>query len=110
MDYKETYEAWLSNPYFDAETKQELESIAGDENEIKERFYADLEFGTARRHRDLPIILSSRTDRRRVWQSLMIHAVCHRSLQMRQHVVWRQMALRHMCLSPSDLRRSFPLL
>ncbi len=47
MDYKENYEAWLSNPYFDAETKKELESIAGDENEIKERFYTDLEFGTA---------------------------------------------------------------
>lgn len=47
MDYKKTYEAWLSNPYFDADTKKELESIAGDENEIKERFYADLEFGTA---------------------------------------------------------------
>ena len=47
MDYKKTYEAWLSNPYFDDDTKKELESIAGDENEIKERFYADLEFGTA---------------------------------------------------------------
>ena len=47
MDYKENYEAWLSNPYFDAETKKELESIAGDQNEIKERFYTDLEFGTA---------------------------------------------------------------
>ena len=47
MDYKKTYEEWLSNPYFDADTKKELESIAGDENEIKERFYADLEFGTA---------------------------------------------------------------
>ena len=29
MDYKKTYEAWLSNPYFDADTKKELESIAG---------------------------------------------------------------------------------
>ena len=47
MYYKKTYEAWLSNPYFDDDTKKELESIAGDENEIKERFYADLEFGTA---------------------------------------------------------------
>ena len=34
MDYKKTYEAWLSNPYFDDDTKKELESIAGDENEI----------------------------------------------------------------------------
>jgi phosphoglucomutase len=47
MDYKRNYEEWLNNPYFDAETKDELLRIAGDENEIKERFYADLEFGTA---------------------------------------------------------------
>ncbi|MCR5691213.1 MAG: phospho-sugar mutase [Eubacterium sp.] len=47
MDYKEMYEAWLANPYFDDATKEELKSIAGDEQEIKERFYMDLEFGTA---------------------------------------------------------------
>ena len=47
MDYRETYEAWLANPYFDEETKKELQGIADDDNEIKERFYADLEFGTA---------------------------------------------------------------
>ena len=47
MEYKERYEEWLSNPYFDADTKAELESIKEDENEIKERFYMDLEFGTA---------------------------------------------------------------
>ena len=37
----------MSNPYFDADTKAELASIREDENEIKERFYTDLEFGTA---------------------------------------------------------------
>ena len=47
MDYKKIYEEWLSNPYFDADTKKELESIRDNDNEIKERFYADLEFGTA---------------------------------------------------------------
>ena len=47
MGYMENYEEWLANPYFDEDTKKELESIRGDENEIKERFYADLEFGTA---------------------------------------------------------------
>ena len=47
MDYKQRYEEWLSNPYFDADTKAELASIGEDENEIKERFYTDLEFGTA---------------------------------------------------------------
>ncbi|MBO5069231.1 MAG: phospho-sugar mutase, partial [Roseburia sp.] len=38
---------WLNNPYFDEETKAELKSIAGDEKEIEDRFYMDLEFGTA---------------------------------------------------------------
>lgn len=47
MGYKENYEAWLSNPYFDEATRAELEGIAGDEKEIEERFYMDLEFGTA---------------------------------------------------------------
>ena len=47
MDYKKVYEEWLSNPYFDEATKAELRGIADNENEIKERFYAELEFGTA---------------------------------------------------------------
>ena len=47
MGYKEIYESWLENPYFDEETKAELRAIADNENEIKERFYMDLEFGTA---------------------------------------------------------------
>ena len=47
MDYKEIYESWLQNPYFDEKTKDELRAIADDENEIKERFYMDLQFGTA---------------------------------------------------------------
>ena len=47
MEYRERYEGWLSDPYFDEATKEELRSIASDDNEIKERFYRDLEFGTA---------------------------------------------------------------
>ena len=46
-DYMTIYKEWLENPYFDEATKEELRAIAGDENEIKERFYMDLEFGTA---------------------------------------------------------------
>ena len=46
-DYMKIYQEWLSNPYFDKDTKAELRAIEGDENEIKERFYMDLEFGTA---------------------------------------------------------------
>ena len=47
MGYRENYEAWLNNTYFDETTREELRSIAGDEKEIEERFYMDLEFGTA---------------------------------------------------------------
>ena len=47
MDSREVYEQWLANPYFDEATKEELKNIAEEENEIKERFYMDLEFGTA---------------------------------------------------------------
>ena len=47
MDYKKLYQEWLEKPCFDEETKKELRSIADDENEIKERFYTELEFGTA---------------------------------------------------------------
>lgn len=46
-DYMKIYQEWMDNPYFDEATKEELRAIAGDENEIKERFYMDLEFGTA---------------------------------------------------------------
>ena len=47
MGYKEMYQEWMNNPYFDEATKAELRNIAGDEKEIEERFYMDLEFGTA---------------------------------------------------------------
>ncbi|MCU0081492.1 phospho-sugar mutase [Extibacter muris] len=47
MGYLEKYKEWLENPYFDEGTKAELRGIEGDDNEIKERFYKDLEFGTA---------------------------------------------------------------
>ncbi|MCR4691670.1 MAG: phospho-sugar mutase [Lachnospiraceae bacterium] len=47
MDYKEIYQKWLADPYFDEDTKKELQAIAGDEKEIEDRFYRELEFGTA---------------------------------------------------------------
>ena len=46
MGYKEMYEEWLNNPYFDDATKAELKAIEGNEKEIEDRFYMDLEFGT----------------------------------------------------------------
>ncbi len=46
-NYKELYNEWLSNPYFDDDTKAELRSIADNGKEIEDRFYTELEFGTA---------------------------------------------------------------
>lgn len=46
MNYKDTYQDWLQNPYFDEATKEELRAIADDEKEIEDRFYRQLEFGT----------------------------------------------------------------
>ncbi|MCI9216451.1 MAG: phospho-sugar mutase [Dorea sp.] len=47
MEYRGNYEEWINNPYFDEAAKEELRGISDDEQEIKERFYKDLEFGTA---------------------------------------------------------------
>lgn len=40
------YETWLNDPVIDSATKEELRAIAGDEKELTDRFYRDLEFGT----------------------------------------------------------------
>ena len=45
MNYKEVYEQWLNNDFFDEETREELSNLI-DEKEIEDRFYRDLEFGT----------------------------------------------------------------
>ena len=47
MSYIEKYNEWLKNPYFDNETKQELQKIQNNDKEIEDRFCKDLEFGTA---------------------------------------------------------------
>ena len=47
MNYLEEYEKWCTDPAFDEETKKELLGIKGNEEEIKDRFYKELEFGTA---------------------------------------------------------------
>lgn len=46
MDFIKKYNSWLENPYYDEETKKELLNIHGNEKEIEDRFYRDLEFGT----------------------------------------------------------------
>jgi len=47
MNYLEEYKKWLTSEEFDEETKKELESIKNNEKEIEDRFYKELEFGTA---------------------------------------------------------------
>ena len=46
-NYLKKYNEWLTDDCFDKETKNELESIRNNENEIEDRFYKELEFGTA---------------------------------------------------------------
>ena len=46
MDYRQEYETWCTDPYFDDATRAELEALRGDEAEIEDRFYRKLAFGT----------------------------------------------------------------
>ena len=46
MSYREVYEQWCKNPYFDEDTRKELLDLEGNETEIEDRFYRNLEFGT----------------------------------------------------------------
>ena len=47
MDTKKLYELWMENAKDDADLKKELAEIAGNDEEIYERFYTELKFGTA---------------------------------------------------------------
>lgn len=46
MSYKDTFQFWLEDDYFDAKTKEELLAIRNNETEVEDRFFKDLEFGT----------------------------------------------------------------
>lgn len=46
MNYREEYQAWCTDPYFDDKTREELKALEGNEAEIEDRFYRQLEFGT----------------------------------------------------------------
>lgn len=46
MSYMDTYTKWCTDSYFDEDTKKELRSLEGNDEEIKDRFYRQLEFGT----------------------------------------------------------------
>lgn len=47
MDYMKKYEEWLNDSHIDETTKEELQKLKGNDSEIQDRFYRDLEFGTA---------------------------------------------------------------
>ena len=47
MDYRKEYEKWLASPALNDAERAELQGIANDEHEIRERFFGPLEFGTA---------------------------------------------------------------
>lgn len=46
MSYREVYEKWCTDEYFDADTRAELKALEGNDKEIEDRFYRQLEFGT----------------------------------------------------------------
>ena len=126
MDYKEVYQEWLENPYFDENTKAELKSIAGDENEIKERFYMDLEFGTA----GLRGVIGAGTNRMNIYVvrkttqglanyilsvgkgaqgvAIAYDSTCRRSSLRRLLFVWRLMESRRIFSNLSDQHQNFP--
>ena len=46
MSYMDTYKKWCTDNYFDEDTKKELLALQGNDAEIEDRFYRQLEFGT----------------------------------------------------------------
>lgn len=46
MTAQERYQQWLEDPYYDEETRRELAALAGNDEEIQDRFYRELSFGT----------------------------------------------------------------
>ena len=103
MSYMDTYKKWCTDNYFDEETRKELLALEGNDAEIEDRFYRQLEFGTGglrgvigagtnrmniytvrQATRDWQTISFRRTDRTRELRSLMIPVSCPRSFPMRQ--------------------------
>ena len=102
MDYKEQYDFWLSDAYFDEATKQELLDIADNESEIEDRFYKDLEFGTG----GLRGVIGAGTNR------MNIYTVRKATQGLANYILkqgGQEKASRHMCLTRCALRRNFPL-
>lgn len=103
MSYMDTYKKWCTDSYFDEETRKELLALQGNDAEIEDRFYRQLEFGTGglrgvigagtnrmniytvrQATQGLATISFRRTDRTRELRSLMIPVSCPRSFPMRQ--------------------------
>ena len=126
MGYREKYDEWLTSTYFDAETKAELKEIESNEKEIEDRFYKDLEFGTA----GLRGVIGAGTNRMNIYtvrkatqglanyiagkgaqaQGVALHTIpdgCPRNLRMKQRSALRQTESRLMYLKVSDRLRSF---
>ena len=113
MGYMESYKAWCANEYFDEATRAELKSIEGNEKEIEDRFYKDLEFGTGglrgtigagtnrmfilseRQHRDLQTLLRRKMQQTEALRLHMIQEECPLNLQTRQHYASMRTESRH---------------
>lgn len=98
-DYMKTYEAWLKDPFIDEYTKEELRKIKDNETEIEDRFYRDLEFGTA----GLRGKLGAGTNRmNRYIVARATHALAQVIKQHGEDYVKRGIAIAHDCriLSP----------
>ena len=114
MDYMKVYEEWCNNAYFDEATRAELKAIAGDEAEIKDRFYRELEFGTAGLRGVIGagtnrILLLMKAVRARVLPLLMTPEICLRSLRKLPHFAFVQTVLRVIYSIPYVRHRSFLL-
>ena len=101
MSYMDTYKKWCTDNYFDEDTKKELLALQGNDAEIEDRFYRQLEFGTGGLRgvigagtnrmniytvrQDWQTISFPRTDRTKELQSHTIPVSCPRSFPMKQH-------------------------
>ena len=67
MDYMKIYQQWCSDPYFDDATKAELKAIENNKEEIEDRFYRQLEFGTG----GLRGVIGAGTNRMNIYTCLL---------------------------------------
>lgn len=73
MSYQETYKKWCTDPYFDAQTQEELKNLEGNEKEIEDCFYRQLEFA-----REATLCLNANG----IHTYLLSHFVQHRSFPL----------------------------